>query len=322
MSTRVDRLIGWTPFRAAWHGPRMLVDWCHLGPARMTEPFFYATVAKAMRQPFNLVFQQRTPIETLAELPPGLAPSGFVFHMSRCGSTLVSQAFAAFESLVVVSEAAPLRNVLRAADAGRATPAEARGWLAGMVNAYGQQRFTYERHLVVKLMAADVLDIDLLLQAFPDVPWLFLYRDPLEILASQKTMGGADTIPGAIAPHRLGLAQDAPFTLGWEAYQLAVIAAFGRAALTAREHSSRGLIVDYAALPEALETIIPAHFGFAPNDGARALMRASAQWNSKMPGQAFVADSAAKRAAAAPWADLAAEMTGDVVAALARAATA
>ena len=324
MTVTAERLFGWTPFRAAWHGPQMLVDWCHFGGRRMTEPFFYETVANAMRNPFNLVFQQRTPIEGLAELPPGLAPSGFIFHMSRCGSTLVAQTLAAFESNIVVSEASPLRAALRAADTGRATPEQAQAWVAGLVNAYTQPRFSYETHAVVKFMAADVLDVALVLRAFPNVPWLFLYRNPLEILASQKTMGGADTIPGTIAPHRLGLEPTAPFTMKWEAYQLHVLTALGRAALTAHEGAGagmgrRGLILDYAALPEALETLILPHFGLAADERARASIRASVQRNAKAPGQPFVADAAAKREAAAPWAALAATITGDTFAALAHA---
>ena len=59
--------------------------------------------------------QQRTSIEALSELPPGVPIAGFIFHMSRCGSTLLSQALAAFESNIVVSEAAPLRSILPAA---------------------------------------------------------------------------------------------------------------------------------------------------------------------------------------------------------------
>ena len=225
MSALVDRLIGWTPFRAAWHGPEMLVDWCDLGAGRMTEPFFYETVVNAMRNPFNLVFQQRTPIEALAELAHGLAPSGFIFHMSRCGSTLVSQAFAAFESLVVVSEAAPLRNVLRAAHEGRATPDQAKVWLSGMINAYAQPRFSYETKFVVKFMAADALDIALVRRAFPEVPWIFVTRDPAEILASQARAAGIDLVRGQIAASRLGLAENEVWTMDDKAYQALVLAA-------------------------------------------------------------------------------------------------
>ncbi|MGI4764639.1 MAG: hypothetical protein ACRYGP_06190, partial [Janthinobacterium lividum] len=211
MRSAAARLLGWTPFRAAVAERELQVDWCHLDRLRMVEPFFYETVLHAMREPFNLVFQQRTGAEPLAELPPGLPVAGFIFHMSRCGSTLVAQALAALESSIVVSEAAPLRSVLRAAAAGWANRDDAATWLAGLVNAYAQPRFDHEARLVVKFMAADVLDIALIRRACPHVPWIFLIRDPLEILASLQGNQGIDTVPGAIPPEALGLPPEAVF---------------------------------------------------------------------------------------------------------------
>lgn len=324
MRTVAERLFGWTPFRVAWHGPEMLADWLHLGDARMTEPFFYQTIVNAVRQPFNLVFQQRTPMAALAELPPGLPPMGFIFHMSRCGSTLVAQALAALEQAIVVSEAAPIRAVLRAANASRTPSNQAEAWLGGLVNAFAQQRFSYERGLFVKFMAADMLDFAMIRRTFPRVPWLFLYRDPLEILASLRALGGADSIIGLTEPHRLGLTHEQVARFGWQDYQLHTLVAFARAALAAHAEcrngvGGRGMILDYAALPEALETIIPAHFDLVPDEGARTIMRAAAARDAKAPHRAFHRDGAAKRTAAAPWAEAAERIAGETFAALDRA---
>jgi hypothetical protein len=89
------RLSGWTPFSVAPFNGALGVAWCRLGSRRMVEPFFYETIVKAMTRPFNLVFHQQTPVDALALLPRGVKPAGFIFHMSRCGSTLLSQALAA-----------------------------------------------------------------------------------------------------------------------------------------------------------------------------------------------------------------------------------
>ncbi len=310
-----ERLFGWTPFRAAFHGPEMLVDWCHLHGRRATEPFFHATVAEAMRHPFNLAFQQRTPIEALAELPPGLPVAGFVFHMSRCGSTLITQALAAFESNIVVSEAAPLRSVLRAHGVGRASPDAVSGWLKGLVNAYAQQRFSYEARLVVKFMAADVLDIALVRNAFPDVPWIFVTRDPAEILASQAASAGVDLLPGQVAASRLGLT-GAVETMEETAYRAHVLAALAQAALDAHA-SGRGIILDHSELPSALWTKVAAHFGLHPHPAALDLMQAVSRRHSKRPAEPFVLDRDPNRAAAAPFRAIANTIIGPRMAALA-----
>jgi hypothetical protein len=81
-------LAGCTPIRAAWRNRDFLVFWRHLAEARFTDPFFYETIAKLALHPFNQLFGQCTPADALSGLPAGLKPTGFIFHMARCGSTL------------------------------------------------------------------------------------------------------------------------------------------------------------------------------------------------------------------------------------------
>ena len=52
-------------------------------------------------------------LEELNERSAGLAPSLFLFHVSRCGSTLISQMLAALPQNVVISEAGPMDAILR-----------------------------------------------------------------------------------------------------------------------------------------------------------------------------------------------------------------
>ena len=116
-----ERLFAWTPFRVGADEGRLHVDWCHLAGAPYDRPVLLRDGpprdARAVqpRLPANA-----TPIDALAELPPGLPIAGFIFHMSRCGSTLVSQALAAFESNIVLAEAAPIRSVLQRGSPRRA----------------------------------------------------------------------------------------------------------------------------------------------------------------------------------------------------------
>ncbi|MFD0938105.1 sulfotransferase family protein, partial [Methylobacterium trifolii] len=223
----MSRLRGWTPFRAGWVDGAMSVDWCHLGERRLTDPFFYETVALAIGHPFNAAFRQRIPADDLRHLSAGLAPTGFVFHTARCGSTLCAQTLAADPANVVVSEGMPVRAMLEAPRQVPVAQDRADSWLMGILNALARPRFPGEARFFVKFMAADVLDIGWIARLYPTVPWLFLYRAPLEILASQRRRGGADTSPGAIPPERLGLSLEAAFTMPRAAYQLTVLAALG-----------------------------------------------------------------------------------------------
>ncbi|ACL59736.1 sulfotransferase family protein [Methylobacterium nodulans] len=318
-------LAGWTPFRTGWADGTLTLDWCHLGERRFTDPFFFQTIAMAIGHPFNAAFQQRTRADALADRPPGLPVAGFIFHMARCGSTLCAQTLAADAGSRVLSEPGPLRGALEAESFGRVEPARADAWLAGILNALAGPRCPEERRVVVKFMAADVLALDRIQRVFPAVPWLFLYRDPLEILASQRRRGGADTQPGQIPPEALGLTPAEVHTLPPELYQLHVMAALGRAALDGLSRApGRGLVLRYDDLPEALFDRVPAHFGLRPGPAILAAMRAAAGRDAKAPDTAFRPDGDAKRREAAPWREAVETIAGPVIAALdaARAAAA
>src|SRR5579885_3088625 len=89
---------GWTPIHITCRLEGAQVDWCHLGDVRFTEPFFEQTIAAALRHPARMLFRRQTPVaalEAFADEPAALPPRGFIFHLSRCGSTLAAQMLAA-----------------------------------------------------------------------------------------------------------------------------------------------------------------------------------------------------------------------------------
>ncbi|MCA1593924.1 MAG: hypothetical protein LC754_14995 [Acidobacteria bacterium] len=101
MTTDVRQLSKWTPLRLYWQESSAFVDWCYVGEQRLTDPFYDQTVERSLRNPCNLLFRHQTPIETLGQLQeaePCLPPRGFIFHTSRCGSTLISQMLASLRA--------------------------------------------------------------------------------------------------------------------------------------------------------------------------------------------------------------------------------
>jgi hypothetical protein len=234
---------------------------------------------------------------------------------------LVSQALAAIESNIVLAEATPLRTVLRASAARRATRAQAVDWLRGLVNAYAQRRFPAEARLIVKFMAADVLDNALIRDAFPDTPWIFVTRDPAEILASQRQMGGIDLMRGQISAGRLGLDEAAMWRMDDGAFKAHALAAFAKAGLAAHA-CGRGLILDYAELPEALWTKLGAHFGLDLDLAAVERMQAVSRRHSKRPAETFSPERDPSRIGAAQFQAIVEPITGEIMAALAALRTA
>ncbi len=61
------------------------------------------------------------------------------------------------------------------------------------------------RTCISNLRAGISLILPLIREAFPGTPWIFLYRDPLEVLVSQARLRGRTMSPGLLTPRFLGL---------------------------------------------------------------------------------------------------------------------
>jgi hypothetical protein len=300
---------GWLPIRASWQGGELYAHWAYFGERRLRDPFFEGDVRGCLYAPFNRLFRYVTPIETLAawlKTRPHLQPSGFIFHMSRCGSTLVSQMLAALPANIVVSEASPIDTVVQARR-WRPDLSEDRQahWLTSIIGALGQKRFADERRYFVKLDCWHTLALPLFRRAFPAVPWVFLYRDPVEVLVSQLHVPGTQILPGGIGPNLYGIERTyGPGTA--EDYYARVLAKVTEPAV-AQYSEGGGLLVNYRQLPDALFTAILPHFSVACGEAERAAMTQAARYDAKAPGFEFEPDSGAKQQAATPIARAAAD---------------
>jgi gluconate kinase len=289
----------WTPIHVGWDEGSPVVDWCHTAGVPFDDPFFSQTVERCLRHPFRLLFRPRTGIDALVDAAhegSGRAPSGFVFHLSRCGSTLVARMLAARGDVLVMSEPGPLEPLL----AAREVPDETRiAWLRAMVTALRRPASDRQPHYVIKLDAWAALDLPLLERAFPDVPFVFLYRDPLEVLVSQAGHRGYHMVPFVLDPERVGVDASTLATLSLHEYGAAVLGRICESAL-ASARAGRTLLVDYRELPSAVPDRIARHFGIPVDDARRADMHGATGTHAKNPVLPFSDDSASKRAAATP----------------------
>jgi hypothetical protein len=274
------------------------VDWGWLGPKPLEAPFYEGAVRRAWARPFNRVFRYRTGLQDLiaqAETADSLEPSGFIFHMSRCGSTLAAQMLAALSDCIVISEAAPIDAVVQL---GRAlAPEDAVRALRAMIAAFGRKRAGHERRYVIKLDCWHTLALPLFRHAFPDVPWVFLYRDPVEVLVSQMRQRGIQMVPQYMSPSFFGL--DPAGYLMDEDYCGRVLGVICRAVIDHREIGRQdldgGLILNYRKLPDAVCSAILPHFGMACGEEERQRMGQIAQRDAKSPTLSFAADTDSKQ---------------------------
>jgi hypothetical protein len=291
-------LEGCIPFRIIWQGETPIADWCRLDHIRFTEPFFELTMQRAMRHPFRLLFRHQTTLDVLeqrATAHPGIPPTGFIFHMSRCGSTLISRMLAASSANVVLSESWPVDSLVTA-DLRHpgVTDDQRTRWLRAVVAALGQPRGGAESRYFIKFDCWHALDLPLIRRAFPDVPWIFVYRDPIEVLASQQRSPAAWTIPG-LMPIRVPA--DPPALP--DEYAARVLAALCESALCSLAldtgDSGGGLLLNYTELPGAVFTRLADHFHCSFSEEEIATMQEATQFNAKNPGFYFAPDAADKQ---------------------------
>lgn len=284
----------WLPVRGYWQENRALIDWCFVGKERLTKPFFDNSIEIRFREPFNLLFRHQTPIEFLGELhdfSEGLKPTGFIFHLSRCGSTLVAQMLAALERNVVISEASPIDFVLRAKNVAED---ERVRWLRWMIGALGQKRNAADENYFVKFDSWHALELHLIKRAFPDVPWIFLYRNPVEVIVSQMRQRGAYMIPGVVKDVSSDLTFEESIRLSGEEYCARMLASICR---SVREplKNGEGLAINYTQLPDIVNPVVLEHFGVELTGEELEKMFAATKVHAKNPSMSFTADSESKQ---------------------------
>lgn len=304
MNAPADPLAGWVPFDLTDKSGQPMVVWGYVGQERFVDPFFDGTVQYLLRRPFNHVFRRQSGFDHLlqrAEAHPGLPLKGLIFHSGRCGSTLAAQALAALSDSVVLSEPESLNILLKwliALPAGAENDALSGQALRALLAALGQPRRAVDSRLFLKGACWHVAQIDRLLAAFPGTPWVFIYRDPVETLVSQRRGPDPQLLTGGLFQAGfMPTEEDLACPIGLTYAARLTGHALSAAALAMGRHPG-GLLINHRELPGALEARVAEHFGLGLDETDRGALRARAGRDAKKPELAFKDDSAAKRAEA------------------------
>lgn len=291
-------LAGWLPIRVWQRAGEWRVDWCWIGEQPLTRPFFRDDVELALRLPFNQAFRRDTGLDALLDwqlASPGLTPGALIFHASRCGSTLLAQMLAGLPRNTVLSEPPPLDSLLRLHHREPSLGERQPAWVSALLSAYGQRHQGGEGRLLVKLDAWNVFEAPLLRQLYPTVPFVFLYRDPLEIVVSQLRQPGMQRVPGLLGPS--GLDQRLPQAQAMSPleYTCRMIGEILQGGLDLCQRNA-GIALNYSELPGALWGRLAELFDVRGADVAR--LRDIAGFDAKQPSLGFTADTLRKRESA------------------------
>ncbi len=201
---------GWFPVAMTAIDDQPTGRWMYLGDKSFTEPFFETTLSGRKGHPFNTKpFASFSSLDMLVEAAAhtdAIAPAAFIFHVSRCGSTLLSQLMGLDPTNIVLAEAALIDQVLRwpYQHPTLAATYSADTWLNAAIRLLGQRKKAQEQRFFIKLDSWHLFFYPVFRRLYPQVPFILLYRSPEEVLRSHQKQRGFQVVPGALEPGIFG----------------------------------------------------------------------------------------------------------------------
>lgn len=177
----------WLPYR--YHAKSRSIYWC-LPAGHAIEPFQDETISRYRQTVLlNQLITPKTSLASLdmqAQVVQSITPAGFIFHLSRCGSTLISGCLSELDTSCVFSESPVLTEILLDQTLGEATQQQ---HLQELIDLQASV-FPARPDVVIKWNAWDIFRWNLIRTIYPQVPAIFLVRHPVEILASHQRLAG------------------------------------------------------------------------------------------------------------------------------------
>ena len=283
------------------------IVWRELHHTPFTAAFFSDTLATQAIEQRRICI---TPFSVLQDLFPNnpnsprvhsLEPSGFIFHTSRCGSTLITQMLASLDSCIVMSEPPILDAVFRFLHVNpQLTGKEA--LIKQLIDTLGRQRSSKEKHFFIKFDSWHVAWIPLIRKIYPHTPIVFLYREPAQVLASHQKQRGPQMIPhfvnlSALQPNTSDIhpsdldAYCLRMQLSFYQTVLAYIAEFAHLKLDHTTDYAAISLINYSQLPHVMWEKLTSLFSMHLSEVEIHQIIARASFHSKNPQQSFTKDT-------------------------------
>jgi hypothetical protein len=161
---------------------RLIVGWSVPLRSIYTTPMYDWTIDST-----EFLFTDAAVLEEYADAFDDAKVRGIIFHMSRCGSTAIANAFRETDRTLVLSESAALSRIVRGDEFNplQLEPSQritlARGFLAAVLKEFPSNA------LVIKMPSFASWDVGYVASLFPNAPWLFSSRAPGDVMASLES---------------------------------------------------------------------------------------------------------------------------------------
>jgi hypothetical protein len=185
-----NTLRGWVPVEFVIESGEMSFHWMDFSGVDISEPFFRQTVAKMVDRGNQQKTSSIHDLISIGSRTPAIRPSCLIFHVSRCGSTLLANALRAGCNCITLSEPKIITDLFHFCNE---LPAPAQflrdSILQSIVNLYSNYQ-KKQRNIIIKLASWNLLSFGIFRKIWPDVPCILLIRHPGEVIVSNLKPGG------------------------------------------------------------------------------------------------------------------------------------
>ena len=236
----------WVPYKLSAEPGQTICRWLYVGDQPFSEPFFDDTIDRCRSYSS---FRQHSVsninlLKDWAEELPSVQPTAFIFHISRCGSTLLSQLLGLNPQHIVLSEVPFLDEILRTPYKQEDYPSfEQIPTLQAAIHFYGQKRNGNETRLFIKTDSWHVFFYKTIRALYPGVPFILLYREPREVIHSHRKKRGMQAVPGVIEPAIFGFEE--PLTSDLDVHMANVMEKYFEMFLEIIHDDPNTLLVNY-----------------------------------------------------------------------------
>jgi hypothetical protein len=286
-------LKSWIPYKLDLKSDdSLLCRWLNTFDKPYLDPFFDETISKCKALDQHILkfasVADLTVLNDWAKKVEYVEPTAFIFHISRCGSTLVSQLLGMNEQHISLAEVPFFDDILRLQlKKNNIQGLDTGNLLSAAIKLYGQKRIGTETNLFIKTDSWHVFYYKKIRQLYPEVPFMFLYRAPDEVFNSHLKKTGMQAVPGLIEPELFGLDGMEILHMPQREYIAKMIERYLEMYLEIMENDQLSVFLDYK------EGIIPVMKKIAVftkieiDEEELLVMESRIQYHSKYPDVAF-----------------------------------
>ncbi len=286
---------GWIPIALDNTVDSLSFKWGYTNARPFTEPFFHETLARVKHADITRKYSNATStLEQLIEIAQdaeSILPDAFIFHVSRCGSTLLSQSLSVDTQNIVLSEVPLLDALLRLPFHGKEIlPEIIDQAFVNTVRILGSKKNKDEKHLFIKTDSWHIFFYETIRRLYPLTPFILLYRHPYEVIRSHQRQRGIQSIPSTLEPALTGINDDPSGYADLDGYLILLLEQFFSNLVRIKSTDTNTYLINYnSGLPDML-SIVEKVTGIPFSKDSLHTMNVRGQFHAKRPHEPFVPD--------------------------------